>query len=166
MSAKITYNLEILESRPKRLQLLRDELLEMKEKFGTPRMTEIQDLEFEADVEALIQREDMVVTVTHGGYIKRVPLSTYRAQRRGGRGRAGMATRDEEFVSQVFVADTLTPMLFFSTRRRAARRWSTCCRWRRARRSPPSCHCRRMNRPGRTARSCSRPPAATSGATS
>jgi DNA gyrase subunit A len=116
MSAKITYNLEILESRPKRLQLLRDELLEMKEKFGTPRLTEIQDLEFEADVESLIQREDMVVTVTHGGYIKRVPLSTYRAQRRGGRGRAGMATRDEDFVSQVFVADTLTPMLFFSTR--------------------------------------------------
>ncbi len=116
MSVKITYNLEILESRPRRLELLRDELLEMKEKFGTPRMTEIQDLEFETDIEALIQREDMVVTVTHGGYIKRVPLSTYRAQRRGGRGRAGMATRDEDFVSQVFVADTLTPMLFFSTR--------------------------------------------------
>ena len=58
----------------------------------------------------------MVVTVTHGGYIKRVPLSTYRAQRRGGRGRAGMATRDEDFVSQVFVANTHTPMLFFSTR--------------------------------------------------
>ncbi len=116
MAVKITYNLEILDSRPKRLDLLRSELVEMKEKFGTPRLTEIQDLEFEADIEALIQREDMVVTVTHGGYIKRVPLSTYRAQRRGGRGRTGMATRDEDFVSQVFVADTLTPMLFFSTR--------------------------------------------------
>jgi DNA gyrase subunit A len=116
MAAKITYNLEILDSRSKRLDLLRSELIEMKEKFGTPRLTEIQDLEFEADIEALIQREDMVVTVTHGGYIKRVPLSTYRAQRRGGRGRTGMATRDEDFVSQVFVADTLTPMLFFSTR--------------------------------------------------
>jgi DNA gyrase subunit A len=116
MAAKITYNLEILDSRPKRLDLLRTELLEMKEKFGSPRLTEIQDLEFEQDIEALIQREDMVVTVTHGGYIKRVPLSTYRAQRRGGRGRTGMATRDEDFVSQVFVADTLTPMLFFSTR--------------------------------------------------
>jgi DNA gyrase subunit A len=116
MAAKITYNLEILDSRPKRLDLLRTELIEMKEKFGSPRLTEIQDLEFEADIEALIQREDMVVTVTHGGYIKRVPLSTYRAQRRGGRGRTGMATRDEDFVSQVFVADTLTPMLFFSTR--------------------------------------------------
>ncbi|HEU4826215.1 MAG TPA: DNA gyrase subunit A [Dongiaceae bacterium] len=116
MAAKITYNLEILDSRPKRLDLLRTELLDMREKFGSPRLTEIQDLEFEADIEALIQREDMVVTVTHGGYIKRVPLSTYRAQRRGGRGRTGMATRDEDFVSQVFVADTLTPMLFFSTR--------------------------------------------------
>jgi DNA gyrase subunit A len=116
MAAKITYNLEILESRPKRLELLRTELLEMKEQFGSPRLTEIQDLEFEQDIEALIQREDMVVTVTHGGYIKRVPLSTYRAQRRGGRGRTGMATRDEDFVSQVFVADTHTPMLFFSTR--------------------------------------------------
>jgi DNA gyrase subunit A len=116
MAAKIADNLETLESRPKRLGILRTELLEMKEKFGSPRKTVIEDLEFEADVEALIQREDMVVTVTHGGYIKRVPLSTYRAQRRGGRGRTGMATRDEDFVSQVFVADTLTPMLFFSTR--------------------------------------------------
>ncbi|HET6160805.1 MAG TPA: DNA gyrase subunit A [Dongiaceae bacterium] len=116
MAAKIADNLETLESRPKRLQILRSELVEMKEKFGSPRLTEIQDLEFEADIEALIQREDMVVTVTHGGYIKRVPLSTYRSQRRGGRGRTGMATRDEDFVSQVFVADTHTPMLFFSTR--------------------------------------------------
>ncbi|HET6621744.1 MAG TPA: DNA gyrase subunit A [Dongiaceae bacterium] len=116
MAAKIAYNLEILDSRPKRLDLLRAELIEMKEKFGSPRLTEIQDLEFEADIEALIQREGMVVTVTHGGYIKRVPLSTYRSQRRGGRGRTGMATREEDFVSQVFVADTLTPMLFFSTR--------------------------------------------------
>jgi DNA gyrase subunit A len=116
MAVKIADNLETLESRPKRLGILRTELLEMKQKFGTPRLTEIQDLEFEQDIEALIQREDMVVTVTHGGYIKRVPLSTYRAQRRGGRGRSGMATRDEDFVSQVFVADTHTPMLFFSTR--------------------------------------------------
>jgi DNA gyrase subunit A len=105
-----------LDSRPKRLGILRDELIEMKDKFGTPRKTTIQELEFEQDVEDLIQREDMVVTVTHGGYIKRVPLSTYRSQRRGGKGRAGMATRDEDFVSQVFVADTHTPVLFFSTR--------------------------------------------------
>ncbi|MGH6928378.1 MAG: DNA gyrase C-terminal beta-propeller domain-containing protein, partial [Dongiaceae bacterium] len=83
--------------------------------FGTPRRTEILDLEFEQDIEDLIQREDMVVTVTHGGYIKRVPLSSYRAQRRGGRGRAGMATREEDFVSRIFVANTHTPVLFFST---------------------------------------------------
>ncbi|MBL9035604.1 MAG: DNA gyrase subunit A [Rhodospirillaceae bacterium] len=115
-AAKIADCLETLDSRPKRLGILRSELLEMKDKFGTPRKTTIQELEFEHDIEDLIQREDMVVTVTHGGYIKRVPLSTYRAQRRGGKGRAGMATREEDFVSQVFVADTHTPVLFFSTR--------------------------------------------------
>src|SRR5690606_10764014 len=107
---------EILESRPRRLSIMRAELVEMKEQFATPRRTELVELEFEHDVEDLIQREDMVVSVTHGGYIKRVPLSAYRAQRRGGRGRAGMSARDEDFVSRVFVADTHTPMLFFSTR--------------------------------------------------
>jgi DNA gyrase subunit A len=116
LSAKIADNLETLESRPKRLNILRTELIEMKDRFGSPRRTEIQDVEFEHDVEDLIQREEMVVTVTHGGYIKRVPLSTYRAQRRGGKGRTGMATRDEDFVSQVFVTNTHTPVLFFSTR--------------------------------------------------
>ena len=115
-AAKIADCLETLDSRPKRLGILRGELVEMKDKFGSPRKTSIQELEFEHDIEDLIQREDMVVTVTHGGYIKRVPLSTYRAQRRGGKGRAGMATRDEDFVGQVFVADTHTPVLFFSTR--------------------------------------------------
>ncbi len=107
---------EILESRTRRLEIMRAELIEMKEQFATPRRTELVELEFEHDVEDLIQREDMVVTVTHGGYIKRVPLSAYRAQRRGGKGRSGMSTRDEDFVSRVFVADTHTPMLFFSTR--------------------------------------------------
>ena len=107
---------EILESRTRRLEIMRAELLEMKEQFATPRRTELVELEFEHDVEDLIQREDMVVSVTHGGYIKRVPLSAYRAQRRGGKGRAGMSTREEDFVSRVFVADTHTPMLFFSTR--------------------------------------------------
>ena len=115
LSAKIKDYLEILGSRPRRLDILRAELREVKEQFATPRRTEIQDLEFEQDIEDLIQREDMVVTVTHGGYIKRVPLSTYRAQRRGGKGRAGMATREEDFVSQLFVANTHTPVLFFST---------------------------------------------------
>ncbi len=108
--------LSILESREKLYDLLRSELLEMKEQFADPRRTEIVEGEFEHDIEELIQREDMVVTVTHGGYIKRVPLSTYRAQRRGGKGRAGMSTRDEDFVSQVFVLNTHTPVLFFSSR--------------------------------------------------
>ncbi len=88
----------------------------MKEQFATPRRTTLEELEFEHDIEALIQQEDMVVTVTHGGYIKRVPLAAYRAQRRGGKGRAGMATREEDFVHQLFVADTHRPLLFFSTR--------------------------------------------------
>jgi DNA gyrase subunit A len=108
--------LDILESRPRRQTIMRTELLEMKEQFSTPRRTALEDVEFEHDVESLIQQEDMVVTVTHGGYIKRVPLVAYRAQRRGGKGRAGMATREEDFVHQLFVADTHRPLLFFSTR--------------------------------------------------
>jgi DNA gyrase subunit A len=107
--------LEILGSREKLLEVLRQEFREVREQFATPRRTVIEDLEFEADVEDLIQREDMVVTVTHAGYIKRVPLSTYRAQRRGGRGRTGMATREEDFVSQVFIASTHAPVLFFTS---------------------------------------------------
>ena len=108
--------LDILESRKRRLDILRNELTEVKTEFATPRRTTLEELEFEHDVEGLIQQEDMVVTVTHGGYIKRVPLAAYRAQRRGGKGRAGMATRDEDFVSRLFVADTHRPVLFFSTR--------------------------------------------------
>ena len=108
--------LEIL-SDPERLrEVLRGELLDIREEFADERRTTIQEGEFEQDIEDLIQREDMVVTVTHGGYVKRVPLSTYRAQRRGGRGRSGMQTRDEDFVSRVFVLNTHTPVLFFSSR--------------------------------------------------
>lgn len=114
--AEIQEYLAILSSREKLLEILRGELVEMKDQFATPRKTEILDLEFEADIEDLIQREDMVVTVSNGGYIKRVPLSTYRAQRRGGKGRSGMATKEEDFVSDLFVANTHTPMLFFSSR--------------------------------------------------
>src|SRR6185437_7900287 len=80
--------LEILGSRQRLMEVIRDELRAVKEQFSTPRRTVIEEIEFETDIEALIQREDMVVTVSHAGYIKRVPLSTYRAQRRGGRGRA------------------------------------------------------------------------------
>ena len=113
--AEIAGHLEILRSPEKLIEVLRGELVAIKEQFATPRLTQIEDVEFEADIEALIQREDMVVTVSHAGYIKRVPLSTYRAQRRGGRGRAGMAIREEDFLSQVFVASTLAPMLFFTS---------------------------------------------------
>jgi DNA gyrase subunit A len=116
LAKQIGDHLETLDSRPKRLGILRGELVAIKNQFNSPRRTTIQDLEFEEDVEDLIQREDMVVTVTHAGYIKRVPLSAYRAQRRGGKGRAGMATREEDFVTKVFVANTHVPMLFFSTR--------------------------------------------------
>ena len=113
--AEIAGYLEILGSRARLIEVLRSELLAIKERFATPRRTEIEDVEFEADIEALIQREAMVVTVSHAGYIKRVPLSTYRAQRRGGRGRAGMAIREEDFLSEVFVASTLAPVLFFTS---------------------------------------------------
>jgi DNA gyrase subunit A len=108
--------LELLGDRDKLFALMRKELVEIKEKFATPRRTEILENEFEQDVEDLIQREDMVVTVTHGGYVKRVPVSAYRAQRRGGKGRSGMATREDDFVSSLFVANTHTPVLFFSSR--------------------------------------------------
>lgn len=113
--AEIKEYLSILGDRSHLLRLLKEELTEVKEKFATPRLSEFSDAESHADDEAFIQREDMVVTVSHGGYVKRVPLSTYRAQRRGGKGRSGMATRDEDFVEQLFVANTHTPLLFFSS---------------------------------------------------
>ncbi len=107
--------LHILASRDKRLEILTTELLEMKQNFATPRRTTIEDSELSVDEEDLIQSEDMVVTVSMGGYIKRVPTNTYRAQKRGGKGRSGMSTRDEDAVSEVFVANTHTQMLFFTT---------------------------------------------------
>ena len=113
---QIAEYLAILASHARLYEVMRAELKDMRERFGTDRRTEIQDLEFEQDIEDLIQREDMVVTVTHAGYVKRVPLSAYRAQRRGGKGRAAMATREEDFVSRLFVANTHTPVLFFSSR--------------------------------------------------
>ena len=108
--------LAVLASREKMLKVLREELEEVKEKFGTPRRTELCDAEFESDIEDLIQREDMVVTITHAGYIKRVPLDTYRAQKRGGKGRSGTSLKDEDFVSDLFVASTHTPIIFFTSR--------------------------------------------------
>ena len=116
IAAQILEYLGILGSREKVREILRAEILEVREKFADDRRTSIEESEFEADIEDLIQREEMVVTVTHGGYIKRVPLSTYRAQRRGGKGRSAMSTRDEDFVSSVYVVNTHTPVLFFSSR--------------------------------------------------
>ena len=108
--------LAILGNKELLFEVMRNELIEVRAKFGTPRRTEILDIEFEADMESLIQREDMVVTITHGGYVKRTPLATYRAQKRGGKGRSAMGTKDEDFVSDVFIASTLTPILFFTSK--------------------------------------------------
>ena len=116
LAGKIRDYLDILSSRARVVAIVRDELIAIKEEFSTPRRTEILDIEGEVEDEDLIQKEDMVVTVSHRGYIKRVPLSTYRAQRRGGKGRSGMTTRDEDFVTRLFVANTHTPVLFLSSR--------------------------------------------------
>ncbi len=97
------------------MNIIKDELPQIKADFATPRRTEIIDNDGEVEDEDLIQREDMVVTVSHAGYVKRVPLSAYRAQRRGGKGRAGMQMREEDFVTKLFVANTHTPILFFSS---------------------------------------------------
>jgi DNA gyrase subunit A len=116
LATSIKDYLDILASRARVMTIMKGELTEMKEQFATPRRTEILDQEFESDIEDLIQHEDLVVTVTHAGYVKRVPLSSYRAQRRGGKGRTGMQTKEEDFVSRVFVCDTHAPVLFFSSR--------------------------------------------------
>ena len=116
LGVEIADYLAILRSRDRIVSIIKDELMAIKAEFGTPRRTEILEAEGEVEDEDLIQREDMVVTVSHKGYIKRVPLSAYRAQRRGGKGRAGMATREEDFVTRIFIANTHTPVLFFSSR--------------------------------------------------
>ncbi|NMD08599.1 MAG: DNA gyrase subunit A, partial [Phyllobacteriaceae bacterium] len=115
LALEIKDYLEILASRTRMRQIIKDELLEVKTNFATPRRTEIVENEGEVEDEDLIQSEDMVVTVSHAGYVKRVPLSAYRAQRRGGKGKAGAAVREEDFVTKMFVANTHTPLLFFSS---------------------------------------------------
>jgi DNA gyrase subunit A len=116
LADEIADYLDILRSRARIQTIVKDELNAVKDEFATARRTVIIDQEGEMEDEDLIQREDMVVTVSHLGYVKRVPLSTYRAQKRGGKGRAGMQTREEDFVSRLFVASTHTPVLFFSSR--------------------------------------------------
>ncbi len=116
LAAEIADYLDILRSRARIQSIIKTELATVRNEFATPRRTVITEAEAEVDDEDLIQREDMVVTVSHLGYIKRVPLSTYRAQKRGGKGRGGMQVREEDFVSRLFVASTHTPVLFFSSR--------------------------------------------------
>ena len=116
LAAEIADYLAILRSRTRIQAIIKQELTAIKNEFATPRRTVIVDQEGEMEDEDLIQREDMVVTVSHAGYVKRVPLSTYRSQKRGGKGRAGMQTREEDFVTRLFVASTHTPVLFFSSR--------------------------------------------------
>ena len=116
LAAEIADYLDILRSRTRIQAIIKQELTAIKNEFATPRRTVIVDQEGEMEDEDLIQREDMVVTVSHAGYVKRVPLSTYRSQKRGGKGRAGMQTREEDFVTRLFVASTHTPVLFFSSR--------------------------------------------------
>src|SRR5437588_9283297 len=107
--------LDILRSRPRVLGIIRGELNEIKHDFATPRLTELVDADVEIEDEALIEREEVAVTVTHAGYIKRTPLAEYRVQGRGGKGRTGMATREEDFVTHIFVASTHAPLPFFSS---------------------------------------------------
>ena len=115
VAGRIREYLAILGSRERLLEVMREEFRSVRDRFADARRSTLDDAEIDQDLEDLIQREDMVVTVSRGGYIKRVPLSTYRAQRRGGKGRAGMSIREEDVVSQVFVANTHTPILFFSS---------------------------------------------------
>ncbi len=116
LGERIKELLQILRSRERLLEVLKAELITVRERFATPRRTTLEVGEdYDIDIEDLIQKEDMVVTVTRLGYIKRTPLSTYREQRRGGKGRVGMATHEDDFLAQLFVAVTHTPVLFFSS---------------------------------------------------
>ncbi|MGK6319828.1 DNA gyrase subunit A [Sphingomonas sp. DT-204] len=115
LASSIAEFLEILANRAKLYEIMRTELIEVRDQFATPRRTEIAAAADGIEDEDLIEREDMVVTVTLEGYIKRTPLDTFRAQNRGGKGRAGMATKEEDVVTELFVTSTHTPVLFFST---------------------------------------------------
>ncbi|REC56880.1 DNA gyrase subunit A [Rhodosalinus sediminis] len=115
LAAKIKDYLEILGSRERIMGIIRDELTEVRELFAVPRRTEIVDWAGDLEDEDLIEREDMVVTVTQSGWIKRTPLADYRSQKRGGKGLSGMATKEDDVVTTLFVANTHTPLLFFTT---------------------------------------------------
>jgi len=115
LAEKISDYLDILRLRERVLSIIKEELRHARDEFGTPRRTEIAEIEGEVEDEDLIAREDMVVTVTHSGYVKRTALSAYRAQKRGGKGRAGMKPKEEDFVSRLFIGNTHTPLLFFTS---------------------------------------------------
>ncbi|MFD0908784.1 DNA gyrase subunit A [Ruegeria arenilitoris] len=115
LAAKIKEYLDILSSRERIMSIIADELREVREQFAVPRRTEIVDWSGDMEDEDLIEREDMVVTVTSGGYIKRTPLADFRAQKRGGKGLSGMQTKEEDVVTNLFVANTHTQLLFFTT---------------------------------------------------
>jgi DNA gyrase subunit A len=108
--------LEILGSHEKIIQIIRDETIAIRDAYAHPRRTQISEAEIDMDIEDLIAREDMVVTISNTGYIKRVALDTYRAQKRGGKGRNAMTTKDDDYVTRVFVANTHTPLMFFSSK--------------------------------------------------
>lgn len=112
---RITDLLNILGSKERISEIIKTEMQQISAEFSSPRKTTIEESELDVDIEDLIQREDMVVTVSHGGYIKRVPLNSYRTQRRGGKGKTGMTTKEEDFVHDMFVANTHASVLFFST---------------------------------------------------
>lgn len=116
LADQIKHHLYLLKNRDAILKLMSEEFMMVKDKFATPRRTTIEENITTIGDEDLIQREDMIVTVSLEGYIKRVPLSTYRAQRRGGKGRAGMTTKEEDIVSDIFIANTHSPILFFTSR--------------------------------------------------
>ncbi|WP_171121573.1 MULTISPECIES: DNA gyrase subunit A [unclassified Ruegeria] len=115
LAAKIKEYLDILSSRERIMSIIGDELREVRDQFAVPRRTEIVDWSGDMEDEDLIEREDMVVTVTSGGYIKRTPLADFRAQKRGGKGLSGMQTKEEDVVTNLFVANTHTQLLFFTT---------------------------------------------------
>ena len=115
LAALIKAHLDLLGSREAIMGVVRGELEEVKAQFAVPRRTAIVEGDADVEDEDLITREDMVITVTHGGYVKRTPLATYRLQHRGGEGRSGMSTKEEDAVTRVFSASTHAPMLFFSS---------------------------------------------------
>ncbi|RBW57781.1 DNA gyrase subunit A [Ruegeria sp. A3M17] len=115
LAGKIQEYLDILSSRERIMSIIGDELRSVREQFAVPRRTEIVDWSGDMEDEDLIEREDMVVTVTSGGYIKRTPLVDFRAQKRGGKGLSGMQTKEEDVVTNLFVANTHTQLLFFTT---------------------------------------------------